>query len=89
VFTWTKTDYTFLPKEILKQYHRKFGDVVLEKGYVNVKVMEGALRETSKQNQKISRYLFQNKLITESKLTKTLYEIKNTPYLDRDVLETL
>ncbi|MBV5342994.1 hypothetical protein JZU68_05095, partial [bacterium] len=38
-FAWSKTDHTFLPKEVLSRYHRTFGAVLIEnvKGiqYVN------------------------------------------------------
>ena len=47
-FAWVKTDHSFLDKDILKRFHRRLGDILLEKGYITPQQLETALHDLQK-----------------------------------------
>ena len=79
---WAKTDHTFLSREVLLRYHRKLGDILLEKGYVTISQLRSALNETAKEKQFIGNYLMQKKMITERELLTALSKIKHIEYFE-------
>ncbi|MCL1919113.1 MAG: phage adsorption protein NrfB [Peptococcaceae bacterium] len=83
---WAKTDHSFLGKDILKRYHRKLGDVLLEKGSVTVQHLQRALLESKAQDKKLGAYLVENKIITEAVLMEALARVKLMPFVKESSL---
>lgn len=54
---WDKTDHTFLDKKVLQRYHRKLGDIQIEKGYVSPQQIRAALRDMPSTPQETSDYI--------------------------------
>ena len=90
---WDKTEHTFLSKEILKRYHRRLGDVLIEKDLIQPKQIIEALKDIkrNKLNQSLGRYLLEKKWIEEYPLVQAIAEIKQSiaiKHIDLDVLNT-
>lgn len=84
-FDWAKTDHSFLEEDVLLGFHRKLGDILVEKGFLEPSQIKKYLK---KKNEKITlgRYLLNNNLITETELMKSLAALKNVPYLQKESL---
>jgi adsorption protein B len=80
-FAWSKTDHTFLPKEVLSRYHRTFGDVLIEKGIVTPETLQEALNNKPN-NTQIGRYLVNKNIITNEQLLVVLGHIKGIQYVN-------
>lgn len=78
-YAWSKTDHTFLPKAALKRYHRTFGDILIEKGMLEVKTIKNILREKPDEV-RIGKYLLQKELMTEEQMLSVLADVKHIPY---------
>ena len=76
---WSKTDHTFLEEEILKRYHRKLGDILLEQGALTTTQLEDAL---SKLNEKpLGDYCLEHHLITDVQFYHALAQLKHIDYI--------
>ena len=80
-FIWSKTDHTFLPKEVLSRYHRTFGDVLIEKGIVDPETLKESLKNKPL-NTQIGKYLVDNSIITNEQLLVVLAHIKRIQYVN-------
>ncbi len=78
---WAKTEHTFLPKDILKRYHRTFGDILIEKDIINPEKLQEALANKPS-NIHIGDYLLQQNLISEEEHLMVLALIKGIQYAD-------
>ncbi len=77
---WAKTDHTFLSKNILKRYHRTFGDILIEKNIINPKKLKTELN-IKPSDVFIGEHLLQQKLITEEEHLDVLALIKGVQYV--------
>lgn len=80
-FAWSKTDHTFLPKEVLRRYHRTFGDVLIEKGIISPEALKKVLADKPADIQ-IGKYLLQKQIITDRQLLEVLAHIKGIQFVD-------
>lgn len=81
VFVWSKTDHTFLPKEVLSRYHRTFGDVLIEKGIVDPETLKEALNNKPA-NTQLGKFLVDENIITNEQLLVVLAHIKGIQYVN-------
>ena len=77
---WAKTDHTFLEKEILKRYHRRFGDILLEHGYIYYTQLQEAVMNAGKIT--IGQYCLNKGWITDEHILEVLSHIKQTELCD-------
>jgi adsorption protein B len=80
-FTWSKTEHTFLPKEVLQRYHRTFGDVLIEKGMIAPEILKKALIDKP-ENIQTGKFLVQNQIITDRQLLEVLSHIKGIQFVN-------
>lgn len=82
---WDKTDHDFIEEQALKRFHRKLGEVLLEKGYVTTEQLKNALNTClhvrSDGKQTIGNYLLEQNIITEEQLLNALSYIKHIQYV--------
>ncbi len=78
---WAKTEHTFLAKDILKRYHRTFGDILIEKDILNPDKLQEAL-STKPTDVFIGDYLLQQKFISDEEHMGALALIKGIQYVD-------
>ncbi len=78
---WTKTEHTFIPKTVLKRYHRTFGDILIEKDIINPEKLQRALSKKPT-NIHLGDYLLQEKIITEEQHLGVLALIKGIQYVN-------
>lgn len=86
-FDWDKTEHSFLEKNVLKRFHRKLGDVLLEKELISSKALGDALLKAKEEDLPIGRYLLKSNLLTEEQLLNALSNIKNIQYVDISTIE--
>ena len=67
---WSKTDHTFLQKQVLRRYYRNIGDILLEKQYVDVSTLSDALTISVKEGTRIGDVLLRQGLVSEEQLTE-------------------
>ncbi len=79
--TWTKTEHTFIPKNILKRYHRTFGDILIEKDIIDPDKLKIVLSKKPN-NIYIGDYLLQQQIITEEQHLAVLALIKGIQYVN-------
>lgn len=77
---WAKTEHDFLHKSVLERYHRKTGDILIEKGYIEPNVLKKALEDKPTQGS-LSDYLIAEKMITENQMLDSLSILNNELYL--------
>ncbi len=77
---WAKTDHTFLSKNILKRYHRTFGDILIEKNIIDPEKLKTELR-SKPLDIFIGEHLLQQELITEEEHLGVLALIKGVQYV--------
>ncbi len=78
---WAKTDHTFIPKSILKRYHRTFGDILIERDIINPENLKIALSKKPSDTY-IGNYLLQEKIITEEQHLAVLALIKGIIFVN-------
>ncbi len=78
---WAKTEHTFLPKEVLKRYHRTYGDILIEQEIVDTDKLSKALNNKP-QNLYIGDYLVEQNIITEKEHLRVLSLIKGISYVN-------
>ncbi len=67
---WSKTDHTFLQKQVLCRYYRNIGDILLEKQYIDVSALSDALDISKKEGSRIGDVLLRHGLVSEEQLTE-------------------
>ena len=82
IFAWTKTEHTFLEKNILRRYHRKLGDILLEKGLITIDQLKHALELVKVGRGNIGSILITEGFIGENDLMVALSRIKNIQFID-------
>ncbi len=78
---WAKTEHTFLPKDILKRYHRTFGDILIERNIMDPEKLQVALNNKP-HYLPLGDYLLQEQLITEEEHLGVLSLIKGIQYVN-------
>ncbi len=78
---WDKTEHTFLSRNILKRYHRTFGDILIEKAILDPEKLQVALNNKP-QDVFIGDYLLQQEIITEEEHMGVLALIKGIQYVN-------
>ncbi len=77
---WAKTEHTFLAKNILKRYHRTFGDILIEKDILEPKKLQSALLNKPI-DIFIGEHLLKQDIITEEEHLGVLALIKGVQYV--------
>ncbi len=77
---WAKTDHTFLSKNILKRYHRTFGDILIEKNFIEPKKLQTVL-SSKPRDIFIGEHLLSQQIITEEEHLEVLALIKGVQYV--------
>lgn len=85
---WDKTEHHFLEKDVLQRYHRKLGDVLLEKGFIEPKGLKEALKNANEQKQALGAYLLAHDLLSEDHLLEALANVQHLQYLPAANLST-
>jgi bacteriophage N4 adsorption protein B len=80
-FTWSKTDHTFLPKEVLSRYRRTFGDILIEKGLLTPEELKKVLNKKPNDIQ-IGKYLLAENTITEEQHLEVLSNVKGIQFIN-------
>jgi adsorption protein B len=83
---WVKTDHSFLSKEVLKRYHRRLGDVLLETDSVSKKQLKRALVKSKDQKKRLGAYLVENGIITEGVMMEALARTQSIPFVSDSTL---
>lgn len=83
---WDKTEHSFLGKNVLRKYHRKLGDVLLEKQMIEPEELKDYLDEMEKQENHVplGEYLIRKGKITEHQQLICLADILNKVYIQTD-----
>lgn len=84
-FTWAKTEHDFPDREVLNRYHRKLGDILLEKGYLDILTLNKALKNKS-QNERLGEFLVSQEKITCEQLMESLAVVEQKSYLTAETL---
>ena len=74
---WSKTDHTFLQKQVLLRYYRKTGDVLLEKKYIDVSALSAALRQSKSEGSRIREVLLRDGLVSEEYLAEAVASVEH------------
>lgn len=85
-FNWSKTEHSFLGKEILSGYHRKLGDILVEKGFLTPAEIKKHLKLKDK-NTPLGKYILEKNIITEEELVEALASVKRVPFLRKESLQ--
>lgn len=83
---WDKTEHTFLEKNILKRYHRKIGDILIERNLITPKQLSAALKDIHSQETPLplGRYLLKRGELTEAQFLECLAQLTNHVFLQTD-----
>ncbi len=73
---WSKTEHTFLQRQVLQRYYRNVGDVLLEKQYIDISSLSAALRQSIKEGQRIGDVLLRQHLVTEEQLAEAVASVQ-------------
>ncbi len=79
-FIWSKTDHSFLSPDILKRFHRRLGDVLLEKNHIEVKEVQAYLKDKDP-SLSLGAHLIQKGSLSEEQLMEAVAQIKRVPFL--------
>ncbi len=78
---WSKTDHAFLDQQVLKRYRRTTGDILLERGYVSIPVLQKALPDARRRGERLGEYLLKRDLIGEDELLDALSRVVHTQHV--------
>lgn len=84
-FVWAKTEHSFLEQATLSRFHRRLGDILVEKNYLSASEVKRLLAQKN-EGQLFGLYLVEHRLITESQLMRSLAAIKHVPFLSENTL---
>lgn len=79
---WDKTEHTYLSKNILQSYRRKFGDLLLEKEIIDPRKLQSILAGTPNSSKRLGEILVEKGVISRSQLLSVLGELWGTGYLN-------
>lgn len=79
---WSKTDHEFLEPEVLKRFHRKLGDKLLEKSLISPSDLRKAILQSQKETIPLSLYLFEEGKIAEKDLVECVCQVSRIQYFD-------
>ncbi|NLT12715.1 MAG: phage adsorption protein NrfB, partial [Clostridiales bacterium] len=79
---WAKTDHEFISKQVLFRYHRNTGDVLLEKKYVDFKMLKEALAIAQNSGMRLGDVLLENNVIMEHQLIDAVAASRHITYVD-------
>lgn len=85
-FNWSKTEHDFLDKEVLERFHRKLGDILIVKGFIDVYDLKKSLKNKS-YTDKLGEFLERQEMITNTQLVESLAALENKEYLDQNSLK--
>lgn len=85
-FEWDKTEHHFLPEKVLLQFHRKIGDVLLEKEIVTTRELFDALQTADKSNQRLGKVLRDSEVLTSHQLNQILSHVEKISYVEEGTL---
>jgi adsorption protein B len=74
---WSKTDHTFLKKQVLHRYYRNIGDVLLEKQYIDVSGLSAALRQSRAEGLRIGDVLLRRSVVSEEQLAEAAAYVRH------------
>ncbi len=74
---WSKTDHTFLDKQVLYRYYRNLGDVLLEKQYIDVSTLSDALQISRDHDLRLGEVLQRRGMVTDQQLTEALAYVRH------------
>ena len=69
---WVKTDHAYPTDDQLRLFHRKLGDLLLERRLITTRQLELALQEQKKSGKKLGEILVDMKIITTKDVADTL-----------------
>ncbi|MBP8961251.1 phage adsorption protein NrfB [Patescibacteria group bacterium] len=72
---WKKTEHSYLPPQTLVRYKRRLGDLLLEKGFIEPKLLYEVLKEAKETQKPLGVILKENGLIPPEDLTQALSEV--------------
>lgn len=78
---WSKTDHTFLQKQILQRYYRNVGDVLLEKQYIDISSLSAALRQSINEGHRIGDVLLRQEFVSEEQLAEAVAGVQQKIYI--------
>ncbi|WMI79804.1 glycosyltransferase [Anaerotignum sp. MB30-C6] len=84
-FEWSKTEHSFLDKEVLSRFHRRFGDVLVAKGYITTSLLKELL-DKKDEEVFVGEYLLGLNVITEKNFIDALTSVKNIPFVHKHSL---
>ncbi|MFV0465673.1 MAG: glycosyltransferase [Lachnospiraceae bacterium] len=78
---WSKTEHTFLSEDALSRYRRTFGDVLIEKGFLEPERLKHYLLNKP-DTIYIGEYLLEQKAITEQQMLEVLAHVKGIQFVN-------
>jgi adsorption protein B len=85
-FVWAKTEHDFLDKNVLERFHRKLGDIMIEKGYIDPKQLKSILNNKP-DNCRLGDYLIKENIVFEKQMIECLSILNNETYLYEEALK--
>jgi adsorption protein B len=79
---WDKTEHEFLDNNVLINFKRRLGDILLEKNLITADQLKNALNEAKKRDKKLGEILLEKNLISEEDLLLSLAQINNMVYAE-------
>lgn len=84
---WAKTDHTFLPQAVLQTYHRRYGDMLIELGYLRPEQLQQATEGASQAQLRLGQYCLKHQLLTENQFYNAMAWLKDIEFLLLDELD--
>jgi adsorption protein B len=78
---WSKTDHTFLQKQVLKRYFRNIGDILLEKQFIDVSSLSVAFRQSLNEGSRIGHVLLREGFVTEEQLAEAVASVQHKIFI--------
>ena len=78
---WAKTEHEFIDQQVLRDYHRKLGDVLLEKDFIDPNVLKRMLFISKKENLRLGDVLLRYQAVTEEQLAIALAHTQHAVYI--------
>ena len=81
---WIKTDHAFPTRGQLTSYHRRLGEILVERGVVTQAQLDEALAEQEKSGRKLGEILVERELLWEEDLVEALAIQKGNAFVELD-----
>ncbi|MFP4351450.1 MAG: glycosyltransferase [Puniceicoccaceae bacterium] len=81
---WIKTDHAFPTRGQLTSYHRRLGEILVERGLVTQAQLDEALAEQEKSGRKLGEILVERELLWEEDLVEALAIQKGNAFVELD-----